>query len=112
MRFVLTAFCLILVSAIAFAQQNTSGIIFGLVSDRDARLIEGAPIDVKNVDTGATLHVDSGTTGHYRIVGLPLGDYEVSIRINVVNAFVQQRVKVSDATPVRLDIIVPVGRQK
>jgi len=111
MRSILIALCLLVTSTVAFSQQAAapagSGSVFGLVSDQRARLVTNAPIEALNVDTGMKFHVDSGAMGQYRLTELPPGDYELSI--SVAGTLVQKRITVSAASPVRLDIIVPLG---
>jgi hypothetical protein len=112
MRSILIAICLVLVSTAALPQgtrSDTQGGIFGLVSDQAARLVANAPIEAKNVDTGVEFRTDSGETGLYKLNGLPPGTYELSISVNTAGNFVQPRVQVTGAKPVRLDIILPLG---
>ena len=91
MRSVFTAVCLFMVSTVAFSQQTTGG-IFGLVSDRVAHLVASAPIEARNVDTGVTFKTDSSETGLYRLNGLPPGTYEISVSVTGAGNFVQQRI--------------------
>jgi hypothetical protein len=108
MRSILIAFCLIVSSTVAFCQQAApSGSVFGLVSDQRARLVTNAPIEAINVLTGVKFHVESGPMGQYRLTELPPGDYELSI--SIAGSFVQKRITVTAVSPVRLDIIVPLG---
>lgn len=66
----------------------------------------GVPIEARNVETSVSFHVDSEAT---RLYGLPAGDYELSISITGAGNFVQKRVTVTSDSPVRFDIIVPLG---
>jgi hypothetical protein len=112
MRSILIAICLVLVSTAARPQEtkvDTKGGIFGLVSDRAARLVASAPIEARNVDTGVKFRTDSGETGLYKLNGLPPGTYELSISVNTAGNFVQPLVQVTEAKPVRFDIILPLG---
>jgi hypothetical protein len=108
MRSILLAICLVAISAVASAQ-DIKGSIFGIVSDQAARFVANAPIEARNVDTGAKFHADSSDFGIYRLTGLPPGTYELSISITGAGDFVQQRIRVTGAKPVRFDIIVPLG---
>ena len=96
----------LLAAPAAFSQSN--GVIFGLLSDNVAHLVASAPIEAKNVDTGATFKIESGATGEYRITGLPAGDYILTVSINTIGNFAQPKLKVTDAGPVRFDIILPL----
>ena len=108
MRSIWIAVCLVLISTVGFSQENKVR-IFGLLSDRAARLVASAPIEATNVDTGAKFETDSGETGLYKLNGLPPGTYVISISVTGVGDFVQQRVNVTGTTPVRFDIILPLG---
>lgn len=90
------------------AQQIPSGAIFGLLSDNVAHLVASAPMHARNVATGAVFDVTSGDAGHYRFIGLPPGEYEVTVRIDQVGDFPQKRVVVKEDQPTRLDIILPL----
>jgi hypothetical protein len=107
MRSIWIALCLALVSTAASPQEIKGG-VFGLISDRAARLVASAPIEAKNVDTGAKFETDSGETGLYKLNGLPPGTYELSISVTGVGNFVQQRIQVTGTKPVRFDIILPL----
>jgi hypothetical protein len=109
MRSIWFAVCLILISTTGFSQDNKAGGIFGLLSDQAARLVANAPIEARNVDTGAKFQTDSGETGLYKLNALPSGNYELSISVTGVGSFVQQRIKVTGTKPVRFDIILPLG---
>jgi Carboxypeptidase regulatory-like domain len=109
MRSIWFAVCLILISTTGFSQDNKAGGIFGLLSDQAARLVANAPIEARNVDTGAKFQTDSGETGLYKLNALPSGTYELSISVTGVGSFVQQRIKVTGTKPVRFDIILPLG---
>jgi hypothetical protein len=60
MRSALAICCLTLIAFTAFPQQNNRGAVFGLISDREARLVASAPIELRNVTTGARFHADTG----------------------------------------------------
>lgn len=90
------------------AQQANTGVIFGILSDRVAHLVASAPVTAKNNQTGQTYAVTSGDTGEFRIIGLPAGEYTLSVHINTVGDFAQSPMKVAANGSVRLDIILPL----
>jgi hypothetical protein len=108
MRTAIAIGCLALFSLTAFSQQNRRGTIFGLISDQGAHLVWNAPIDLRNIATGARFHVETGDHGEYRLSGLPVGDYDLSIAINGIGNLVQRRIMVTESA-LRLDIILPLG---
>jgi hypothetical protein len=108
MRTLILALCLFLPVTQALSQNEASGVIFGLLSDNVAHLVSNAPIEARNVATGAEYNVTSGPVGQYRITGLPAGDYRVTVHINLIGDFPQSTIKVADAGPTRLDIVLPL----
>src|SRR5829696_6822015 len=79
-RLMLTAWC-VLVAATATAQQTT-GTIAGRVLDEQKAAVPGATIAAKNDSTGFSRNEVSDTEGIYRITGLPVGNYTVSIEMS------------------------------
>ena len=108
MRVTLIAFCLVLISGVAFSQEAPSGSIFGILTDSVAHLVANAPMEAKNIDTGMVFRVQSGEVGLYRFTGLPAGTYEVTVRINHLGDFVQPRKLSVTGSPVRFDVILPL----
>jgi hypothetical protein len=102
----IAAFFLLAISV--SAQETNIGVIFGILSDSVAHLVASAPITAKNAETGRTYTVASGPTGEFRIIGLPPGEYTISVNINSIGAFPQPPVKVTGNGPVRFDIILPL----
>ena len=60
------------------AQINTAQ-LSGHVLDPDGKSVAGAKITVKNLATGAERDTTADSSGHYQIVGLPPGQYELSV---------------------------------
>ncbi len=79
MRAVLIAICLLAVAAVTFAQSD-HGSLSGTISDRLGRMVESAPVEVKNTDTGAKFVTESGSKGDYTL-SLPRGTYSLSIEV-------------------------------
>jgi hypothetical protein len=65
-----------LTSGIAFAQSNSSGVIFG-----DAAT-PGAVIHIENPNTGLTRDITTDSQGRYRATSLPVGTYTVTLQQN------------------------------
>jgi hypothetical protein len=62
----------------ALGQVNTVN-LSGTVLDPQGLAVAGAKVSVKSLTTGATRSVESGGDGHYQIIGLPPGDYELTV---------------------------------
>jgi len=67
-----TLLCTSLVSG-----QGTSGTISGTVKDPQGAVIGGATVTIKNLDTQLQRQVSTDSKGYYRVVGIPVGHYEV-----------------------------------
>jgi Carboxypeptidase regulatory-like domain len=70
-----------LCSIFAFAQEPTETLC-GIVTEPRG-LVEGAPIQIRHVETGAVFRVISAPDGSFRFTGLPSGAYDVSVRFPV-----------------------------
>ena len=80
-RLVLAACCLIGLTTSAAAQQTT-GTITGRVFDDQKAAVPGASVTAKNDSTGFSRTEISDTEGVYRITGLPVGSYALSIELS------------------------------
>jgi hypothetical protein len=86
--------------------QSDRGSIIGIVSDSQARLVQHAQVDAKNMETGKQYSVESSAVGTYRFTSLPEGTYEVSVIVpHVAEAYVKD-VKTSRLEPARVDIVL------
>ena len=80
-RLLLAALCLLVTGTQAAAQQTT-GTIAGRVLDEQKAAVPGATVTAKNESTGFTRSEVSDAEGVYRITGLPVGSYAVSIELS------------------------------
>ena len=67
--------------ASAWAQTATTGSISGVVTDPSAAVVSGAPIALKNVDTGSSTFTTSNAQGSYDFSLLQPGNYSVSANV-------------------------------
>ena len=74
------ALCLIVATGAARAQQTT-GTIAGRVLDEQKAAVPGATVTAKNSSTGFARSEVSDVEGLYRITGLPVGSYTLSIEL-------------------------------
>ncbi len=80
-RLLLAALCL-LVTVTGAAAQQTTGTIAGRVLDEQKAAVPGATVTAKNDNTGFSRSEVSDVEGLYRITGLPVGSYAVSIEMS------------------------------
>jgi hypothetical protein len=60
------------------AHAQTTGSITGIVTDISGAVIQGAAINVKNTETGATRTTTTNSLGRYFVLDLPVGEYRVT----------------------------------
>ena len=63
------------------AQTSTTGDIAGVVTDPTAAVVFGAPITLKNVDTGSSTSTTTNAQGSYNFFFLQPGNYSVSVNV-------------------------------
>ncbi|HEY7338825.1 MAG TPA: carboxypeptidase regulatory-like domain-containing protein [Bryobacteraceae bacterium] len=95
-------------AAIILAQTDR-GTITGTVSDPAGAVVAGAPIEIKNVETGAIYQAGSSATGNYTLTQLPAGQYELSVTVPGFKKFVRKSVTVNVAETYRVDVMLEVG---
>ena len=97
----------LLVSA-AFAQTDR-GTITGTIIDPAGAVIANAPVEAKNVDTGAIYPAASSATGNYTIAQLPAGTYELSVTVPGFKKYIRTSIVVEVAGIDRIDPTLEVG---
>lgn len=95
--------------ALAILAQSDRGTITGTVSDPAGAVVAGAPIEIKNVETGIINRVASSATGNYTIAQLPAGQYELSVTVAGFKKYVRQSLTVGVAQTFRVDVLLEVG---
>jgi hypothetical protein len=99
------AFCLIGITALSFAQSN-QGSIAGTIFDRLGRMVQSAPVEVKNTDTGVKYVTESDGTGAYTL-SLPRGTYSLSIEV-AGRRYTQEAIVIIPEHPLRHDVTLAI----
>jgi hypothetical protein len=89
--------------------QSDRGIITGTVTDSSGAVIAGAPIEAKQLETGAVFQTNSTTTGNYTLTELPVGSYEVMAMVAGFKKYVRSGITVQVAQTLRIDIPLEIG---
>jgi hypothetical protein len=108
MRHVVAAVCLSLCALAAFGQTDR-GTITGTITDPAGAVVPNAPIEVKNVDTGAVYPGATSGTGNYTVAQLPAGTYELSLALPGFKKYVRTGIMVEVAGIDRVDVTLEVG---
>src|SRR5882724_11063715 len=75
----LLAVCVLVCAGISHAQGVNTATLAGTVADPSGAALKGAKVTVTNAATGATRTVVSDDSGRYNLVGLPPGQYKMSV---------------------------------
>jgi hypothetical protein len=97
------------VFSFAALAQSDRGTITGTVSDSTGAVVPNAPIEAKNVETGALYPAASSSTGNYTLSQLPAGTYEMSVSVTGFKKYVRTNIVLPVAQTLRLDIPLEVG---
>jgi hypothetical protein len=89
--------------------QETRATLTGLVTDPTGAVVPNAPVDVVNIDTGATTHVKSNGRGSYTVPFLQPGVYKVSVQMNGFKAYVHSGLELQVDATVKENIVLQVG---
>ena len=100
--------CSLLLSTSVFGQSDR-GTITGTIADPAGAVVASAPIQARNVETGAQYDAASSPTGNYTISQLPAGTYELTITVPGFKKYTRQNLSVQVATVVRVDVALEVG---
>ena len=106
MRLRTCVFCLFIFALAAFAQ--STGTITGTIEDPAGAVVPGAPVEVKNMDTGEVYKGGASTTGNF-VIPVPVGKYELSVTVTGFKKFVRQNLEVVVAVDTRQDVNLTVG---
>jgi len=96
MRSLVNAVAACLLALTLFAQSDR-GTITGTVADPAGAVVAGAPIEIRNVETGVVSRAASSATGNYTLAQLPAGQYELSVTVPGFKKYLRQSLTVGVA---------------
>src|ERR1035441_9998760 len=70
--------CVLALACFPVLAQDTTGKIVGTVSDPSGAVVVGATVTVTNTGTKAAHQTSTDRQGHYQVLELPIGRYEVA----------------------------------
>jgi carboxypeptidase family protein/TonB-dependent receptor-like protein len=100
---------LTLLLALSALAQSDRGTITGTISDPAGAVVAAAPVQARNVDTGAAYEAASSATGNYTLPELPTGNYELSVTVAGFKKYVRQNLFLPVAQTLRIDVSLQVG---
>jgi hypothetical protein len=100
--------CGLAIAVCAFAQADR-GTITGVVSDPSGAPISGAVVTAVNTATNISAETQTTNTGAYRVVGLPVGDYTLTVKAPGFQAQRRADIPVQVNQTVTIDISLQLG---
>ena len=93
-----------------FAQtQATAADLSGTVTDPSGAIVSGATITARNSSTGISRTVTADSDGHYSIIGLPPGEYEVSAEAATFKKIIVSGVRLTVGQAADLTLKLEIG---
>lgn len=105
----LTVFLCLMACASTALAQVSSGAISGNVQDASGAAVASAAITVKSLETGAVRTVATDDGGHYEVLSLPVGRYEVRAEKAGFSAAVQTGIDLAVGQQAVVSLALSVG---
>jgi hypothetical protein len=103
------AVCLAALACVSAFGQANQGSITGTVRDSSGAVVASAPIEIRNVETGAIFSAGASETGNFT-VRVPAGTYELTVSVVGFRRFVQTNIPVIEGVATRRDVTLEVGQ--
>ena len=88
---------------------QSTGIISGTLSDETRAVLPGVTVEATHAATGTTRSAVTGADGHYRLVGLTLGEYEVRASLTGFQTAVSTGLTVDIGREVVVNLVLRIG---
>ena len=108
-RAVSIGFAIVLLVATVSAAQLVGGAIQGTVKDSQGAVLPGASVVVRNTATGALYEQTADAGGHYQVVALPPGDYEVTISLTGFRTIAHRGLRLTVGQTAVIDSALELG---
>src|SRR5687768_4818722 len=83
--------------------QGDRGAITGVITDKSGSVVPMAVIEVVNTATNGRLETLSTNTGAYRLVGLPVGTYDLTIKATGFSTSIQRGIQIQTNQTATID---------
>jgi hypothetical protein len=94
-----------------FAQSTTEGAIGGTVADQTKAVVPGATVTAKNLATNNITTTTTDASGHFTVIRLNPGNYQVDVTLSGFAPFSQSGVIVEVGRVTNMDVTISVGGQ-
>jgi len=89
--------------------QEFRATISGTVTDQQSAIVPGAAVEVKNLDTNATVTTITNDSGNYVVPFLPTGQYTISVSLTGFKRAVRENILLRVGDRIQLDFQMEVG---
>ena len=103
--------CIVLLFSVATlsSAQLVGGAIQGTVKDPQGAVLPGASVVVRNAGTGATRELTTDASGHYQVLALSPGEYEVSVSLTGFRALAHRGIRLTVGQTAVIDSVLEIG---
>jgi len=100
----------ILLSASAGFGQTVLATVTGTIADATGAVVANAPVSLKNLDNGQVYEAASSDTGNFTVSQLPIGDYDLTVRVAGFKTYTHSKFHLAAAQTMREDVKLEVGQ--
>src|SRR5215471_13968 len=97
------------VSAVMSQAQSNAADLQGTVRDQNGAVVANASVTARNAATNTSREATTNDDGYYKIINLPPGDYELTVKASSYKTAVIPSVKVTIGQTVTQDVPLEVG---
>jgi len=102
--------CALLAGPALLQAQSTTGGIQGTVKDKQDAVVPGATVTIRNIQTNASRTAVTDTSGGYRFLNVPVGEYELTVELSGFSRHVRSGLTLSLNQDAVVDVqIQPAG---
>src|SRR5215208_318139 len=109
-RFCFVSLLVLALSAVAFAQSNTTGSIGGVVTNPAKEVVSGAAVSVKNIGTNKEDSATTDDTGRFKVANLQPGLYSVTVGSAGFSSATVDNVTVEVGRETTIEVALSVGQ--
>jgi hypothetical protein len=103
------ALCLLTVSCCSLLAQGDRGAVTGVVVDSSGSAIPDVALEIVNTGTNNRFDTVSTNTGAYRLIGLPVGVYDLTAKANGFSTYIQRGIQIQTNQTATVNINLTVG---
>ena len=109
LKYSLATATLLVLSGVCLYGQGDRGGITGVITDKSGSAVPNVTVEVVNTATNASFDTVSTGTGAYRVVGLPIGNYDLTVKATGFSTYVQRGIQIQTNQTATMDISLTVG---